>query len=293
MYDIEEKKGQYTTFTLSDTSGKSCFTINPERGGIVTDFEVDGIGSILYMNEAIYRDPAKYIRGGIPVLFPMTGRLTGDVYRLHDTLYSMPVHGLVRNYPWEVRGTQRKDGAAITIGLRSDETMKQAFPFDFDVEFTYLLKGNTLTVCQAYTNLSGEDMPVSFGLHPYFHVKDKKNARIMLDFASYQDMVSGKLIAGAGIPDFTEGSEVGCLFLDVGGQKAALEADGYRVELAFDGVYRHVLLWTLAGEDFICMEPWTAKPDALNTGEELIRIRPGETMRTAVSITVKTAQSEV
>jgi galactose mutarotase-like enzyme len=36
------------------------------------------------------------------------------------------------------------------------------------------------------------------------------------------------------------------------------------------------VVWTLAGRDFVCVEPWTAPADALNTGESLITLAPGE-----------------
>lgn len=286
MYGIRETNGQYQTFTLYDTSGNSSFTINPGRGGIVTGFQVDDIGDVLYMNEEIYSDPSKYIRGGIPVLFPMTGRLSGDRYQVQGETYSMPVHGLVRNYPWEIRDTSFTDGAKIVVGIQSNEETKRAFPFSFDVQFTYTLKGSTLTVEQVFANLSGQDMPVSFGFHPYFRVKDKKKAKVLLDADTYKDMVSGAMVPAGEIPDFTGEPEVGCLFLDVRGQKAVLKADGYRVEVGFAHNYRHVLLWSLPKEDFICVEPWTARPDALNTEEELIRIRPGERICSYMEISV-------
>lgn len=286
MYGMRETKGLYRTVTLYDTSEKSSFTINPERGGIVTEFQVDGIGNVLYMNEEIYNDPSKYIRGGIPVLFPMTGRLSGDKYQVRGETYSMPVHGLIRNYPWEIRGTSFTDGAGIVVGIKSNEETEKAFPFSFDVEFTYTLKGHTLTVGQCFKNLSGRDMPVSFGFHPYFKVLDKKNTRVSLKADGYKDMVSGDMVPAKEVPDFTREPEVGCLYLDVGGQKAELRTGGYRVELVFSKDYRHVLLWSLPDEDFICVEPWTAKPDALNTEEELIHIRQGGSIRSFMEISV-------
>lgn len=286
MYGMRETKGQYQTYTLYDTAENSSFTINPERGGIVTEFSVGEAGNILYMNDGIYRDPSKYIRGGIPVLFPMAGRLTGDKYQVQGETYSMPVHGLVRNYPWEIRKTNFTDGAEIVVGMQSNEETKKAFPFSFDVEFTYRLKGSTLAVEQAFKNLSSRDMPVSFGFHPYFRVLDKKNAKVLLDADTYKDMVSGAVVPAEEVPDFTGEHEVGCLFQDVRGQKAVLKADGCHIELEFDCSYRHVLLWSLPNEEFICVEPWTAKPDALNTNEELIRIGKGECVRSYMAISV-------
>lgn len=286
MYGMKENKGLYHTFTLFDTLGKSSFTINPERGGIVTELEAGGTGNVLYMNEATYQDPARYIRGGIPVLFPMVGRLSGDQYQIREETYSMPVHGLVRNYPWEIRGTSFTDGARIVVGIQSNEEMRKAFPFSFDVEFTYTLKGQTLTVEQCFQNLSDQDMPVSFGFHPYFKVRDKKAAQVCLNSETYIDMVNGDRKPAKDIPDFDGEPEVGCLYLDVNDRQAELKTGDYCIKLTFGNGYRHVLLWSLPGEEFICVEPWTAKPDALNTKEELITIPKGECARSFMAISI-------
>lgn len=292
MYGIRVNEGDRETYTLYDSGKESSFTINPKRGGIITEFKTRDFGHILYMNEEIYKDPLKYIRGGIPVLFPMTGRLSGDTYKLQGVEYSMPVHGLVRNYPWEIRDTSFTDSATIVVGLKSNEEMKKAFPFSFDVEFTYTLKGNTLTLSQRFTNFSRQDMPVSFGFHPYFKVMDKKTAAVDLAASSYKDMVSGRIVSGQEKPDFTKDQETGCLYLEVKNQKARLRADDRCIDLSFDKNYRHILLWSLPGEDFICVEPWTAKPDALNSKEELIYIRPGETLRSFMEITVYKGENQ-
>lgn len=286
MFEIKETVGQYRVFTLFDKTEKSHFTINPERGGIVTEFQVEGIGDILYMNEEIYKDPSKYIRGGMPVLFPVAGRLSEDSYRFQDTEYFMPVHGLARNYPWEVRAVSLTEGAEIVVGLRSNEETLQAFPFSFDMEYTYTLKGNTLAVKQNIHNLSAQIMPLSFGFHPYFKVMDKQKAKVLLKSDRYKDMVSGNVVLASESPDFTKEPELGCLFLNVADKRAVLLADRCRIEITFEQNYRHILLWSLAGEDFICVEPWTAKPDALNTKEDLLYVKPGESVQSFMNITV-------
>ena len=43
-------------------------------------------------------------------------------------------------------------------------------------------------------------------------------------------------------------------------------------------------MWTLAGRDFVCVEPWTGPADALNSGESLLEIAPGESRSLWVSM---------
>ncbi|MCI0573314.1 MAG: hypothetical protein L0Y66_21415, partial [Myxococcaceae bacterium] len=45
--------------------------------------------------------------------------------------------------------------------------------------------------------------------------------------------------------------------------------------------YRTLVVWTLPGKDFVCVEPWTAPAGALRSGEGLRHVAPGE--RTVLS----------
>ena len=54
-----------------------------------------------------------------------------------------------------------------------------------------------------------------------------------------------------------------------------LRPDGRRVEIAGSPDYSRWVVWTLAGKDFVCLEPWTAPANALNSGAGLMHIPPG------------------
>ena len=44
------------------------------------------------------------------------------------------------------------------------------------------------------------------------------------------------------------------------------------------------VVWTLAGRDFICLEPWTAPGNALNTNEHLIVLPGGQSHMSWIEI---------
>ena len=44
------------------------------------------------------------------------------------------------------------------------------------------------------------------------------------------------------------------------------------------------MIWTLAGKDFVCLEPWTAGADALNREGQALVLAPGETKELFVEI---------
>ena len=63
---------------------------------------------------------------------------------------------------------------------------------------------------------------------------------------------------------------------DHGSSTAALELPGARVELRGSPEFGHWVVWALKGRDFVCLEPWTCPGDALNTGERLLWLGPGD-----------------
>jgi len=36
------------------------------------------------------------------------------------------------------------------------------------------------------------------------------------------------------------------------------------------------VIWTLPEKNFVCLEPWTAQGNALNSGERLLLLKPGQ-----------------
>ena len=67
---------------------------------------------------------------------------------------------------------------------------------------------------------------------------------------------------------------------------AALTSAGRTITLACSPEYTRWVVWTLAGRDFVCLEPWTCPGDALNSGEGLLVLAPGEERVLRVGIAV-------
>jgi galactose mutarotase-like enzyme len=127
-------------------------------------------------------------------------------------------------------------------------------------------------------------MPFAFGLHPYFRVTDKSAARIATRATRAFDNVTKQVVPFHGF-DLTA-KEVDMHLLDHDSAESELAwGDGSR--LAIRASPEHApwrwVVWTLAGRDFVCVEPWTAPADALNTGESLITLGPGESRQLGVS----------
>ena len=257
------------------TDGTSIAALAPHRGGIVTRFDVAG-RPVLFMDDETLRDPTKNVRGGVPILFPTPGKLAGDAWAHAGKSGALKQHGFARNLAWR---TVAKTATSATIAIAADAATRATYPWDFAVEMTFTLRGATLRLDHRVTNRGDTAMPFGFGFHPYFAVRDadKGAARISTAATRAFDNVTKHDIALTGPIDLTQ-KEVDLHLLDHGDTRSTLTLPGgHAVELRGSAEYTHWVVWTLAGRDFVCLEPWTAPGNALNTGERLLELAPGAT----------------
>lgn len=282
-YQIIPQQPRGATYKVLDQQAGSYFVIDPDRGGLVTDFYAGR--PIFYMDESSYTVPSRYVRGGNPVLFPSVGKLTDDCFYLYGKPHTIPIHGLVRNAAWQIADRQTQECARLDVFLENTQAMLAQYPFPFSLRFSYCLNGSSLTIHQAYKNTGERPMPAAFGFHPYFLLSNKQTARLEISASQYLDMQTGLTCPYSGEIRLNQPEELGWLFLNVTAPQAILHDDAGSVKIAFQAPFRHLLVWTLPNAPFVCIEPWTAKPDALNTKEDLVCIAPGESLQTEVSYT--------
>lgn len=256
--------------------GASIVEIAPERGGIVKRFAVDG-REVFYLDQATFDDATKNVRGGNPVLFPSPGPLADDRFTWGGRSGSMKQHGFARNRPW-------RQTSASTIELVSDDVTRAQFPWDFRVVHTHTLRGKVLRIDQRIENRSDSPMPFAFGFHPYFAVRDKADASIPTHAKRAFDNFAKKELDLTGPIDLTQ-KEVDLHLYDHGENEATLHlGDGHRIIVRASPEYHRWVVWTLAGKDFVCLEPWTAGGDALNQEGKVIVLPPGATKELFVEI---------
>jgi galactose mutarotase-like enzyme len=286
VFSIAVKQQQYKTYILSDQLAQSRLEVVPERGGIVTRWQLRG-QDVLYLDSDRFANPDLSIRGGIPILFPICGNLPNNTYMHQGKPYLLKQHGFARDLPWEVIDRITQDQVGLTIGLDSNEQTRAVYPFDFQLRFTYCLQGNALEIRQQYTNLSSEPMPFSTGLHPYFPVSNKTQLQFDIPATQLLDQRSQTAHPFSGQFDF-EQDEIDVAFQEVSRQDAIVTDPSrqMRLKLEYDNTYPIVVFWTVKGKDYYCLEPWSASRNALNTGEHLIQLEPGATLKTLVRLIV-------
>jgi galactose mutarotase-like enzyme len=277
MFEVTTRTAPIPTYVLRDTESGAEVEVCPSRGGLITRFKV-GDTPVLSMDDTTLYDLSKNVRGGVPILFPMAGPLKDNQVVFDGKTYEMKQHGFARNEAWKIVRHSTEGSAQLTISLRSSEETRARFPFDFLVQYTYELKGSSLTLHQSYQNLSSEPMPLHAGFHPYFHVPDAEKASTKVDTQATKafDNVTKKDFDFTGF-DLTQ-KEVDLHLHDHGSTKSFIQRPNSdkKIEVVASSEFTHWVVWTLAGKDFICLEPWTAPGNALNTKQRLIMLAPNE-----------------
>ncbi|NVJ26571.1 MULTISPECIES: aldose epimerase [Myxococcus] len=268
------------TYALVD--GGCRVEVIPSRGALVSRMTVDG-DEVLYLDEATVADPAKNVRGGIPVLFPIAGPLPGDTYPADRKSFTMSQHGFARRLPWTVR---QAEDSLLVVGLSSTEETLRQFPWQFDAQLTFSLVGTRLTLDFDVENRDTRPLPLHLGFHPYFRVPDaaKAVATVETDATHAWDNRNKREVPFTGL-DLTQ-DEVDLHLRDHSGPGTVLgRGPGLRpVHLSWSPEFKVLVVWTLRGKDFVCVEPWTAAAGALATGEGLLHVEPGERASLAFDI---------
>ncbi|MBF2077068.1 MAG: aldose epimerase [Synechococcales cyanobacterium T60_A2020_003] len=287
VFAIAQKADRFLTYVLSDSKTNAELEIVPERGGIVTQWRI-GKDDILYLDKERFLDPQLSIRGGIPILFPICGDLPNNAYTYQGTSYSLPQHGFARNLPWQVTQQDTQNAAELTLTLQQTPETLAVYPFEFQIDFTYRLRGNQLEIIQRYTNRSDDLMPFSTGLHPYFNVPDKSKLQVEIPATQFQRKGEPSVHPFDGTFDFRE-PEIDVAFMDVSAPVAAVAdpVQNYKLVLRYDPLYSTLVFWTVFGKDYYCLEPWSAPRNAINTGKHLTHLEPGVSLETSVSLHIE------
>lgn len=280
MYKIEKEKAAYLNYRLIDIEAETTCSITPEKGGMCTSFTVQG-EEMVYINEENYNSDAR-TRCAMPILFPTLGLCDGNQVQLNGATYPMGIHGIVHAQSWDVIAMQSDTCASLTIRFSSNETTLKSYPFHFTYDLCYQLKGQTLDMHINIHNHDANELPFTFGFHPYFNVSNTDNLEFTISADSIQNeqgsFVKCEQICFPYAPEtkVTLGAVSSpCKFTD--------RETGHSICISFEKDIQYIILWSLCEQNFLCMEPWSALPNALNEGKGQM-IAPNAEYHTTISI---------
>ena len=228
--------------------------------------------------------------------------------RRHDLDVSEPEfgnanHGLVAGRRFDVL---RHEAAIIELGTLIRHP--RGFPFDLDVIVRYAVDDVGITVTTDALNAGAERAPVALGAHPYLRLGTAPVDRLLLSVeATHAYRLDDRHIPRERFPVDGTASDLRTPrpVADAPGHATFVRetGDGMLRHRLTDAGGRHVELW--AGADYrwtqlyrtdafpaaeggtrsaVAIEPMTAPPNALRTGEGLRWLEPGERWRVAWGI---------
>ena len=265
-----DRPGDRWTFTAPH-GDQLCLV--PERGGLVTGWRCQGPWGereLLYFDAERFADPAKSVRGGIPVLFPICGGLAGS---------AMPQHGFARDLPWQIRALP--DGHGVSLTLTDTPATLAVFPHRFALALEFRLEPQALAITARVSHPGGEGeapLPFAFGLHPYFTAADLQAVRLEGLPPQAIDQAAG---ASANTADLLASLPSGVDLLAGPTPAVRLEAGDLAISLETQAPLDLAVVWTDPPRPMVCLEPWTAPRGALNSGERLLQVEPGEGLELA------------
>jgi aldose 1-epimerase len=242
------------------------------------------------------------------VLLPWPNRLADGRYEFdgerHQLALTEPakrnaIHGLLR---WRTWWAAEREPHRVVMATRLHP--QPGYPFALDATVAYELGDAGLQVTIGAVNVGARACPYGAGQHPYLSsgegtIEDcllelPARTRLLVD-ERHQVPVDREPVEGTTF-DFREPRRIGELAIDSGFRDLIRDADGRAtarlhrpdgscVELWLDEQYEFLQLYTAETlaparrRRGLAVEPMTCAPNALQSGDGLARLEPGQSLR--------------
>jgi galactose mutarotase-like enzyme len=257
--------------------------------------EIEPLGAQLFtLKDAAGRDllwdgDPKFWNGRAPLLFPIVGALADGRYRLGDETYAMPKHGFARH-----RLFKRVDHttSSVTFRLSTDSETLAIYPFQFELDVTFVVEGPNLTMAACVSNSGDVGLPASFGFHPAFRWplpygqrRDAHRVRFeKSELAPIRRIDPNGLIRSETYDNPIRDRDLMLrddLFTDdviifdrLSSRRVSYGADvGPRLDIEFSDL-PYLGVWTKPNANFICIEPWHGFADPIGFLSDFLK-KPG------------------
>lgn len=223
------------------------------------------------------------------ILFPFVSRIENGTYHFDGKTYQLncnqaginALHGLVYNKTFITENQEINDkNAAVT--LRYTETNPpKGFPFKYELQLTYTLSENDLSLHIKATNLDVVPFPYTVGWHPYFFTEHLQES--LVKFNSHQQVAfDEKLITKELLPYGNEEEFVlnnkqldDCFMMD--DDKIEFITPSYQLKITSDAAQSYLQMFTPPHRLLIAIEPMTGISNSFNNGIGLQVLAPAKT----------------
>jgi aldose 1-epimerase len=243
------------------------------------------------------------------VLAPWPNRLADGQYHyggrdcqapLNEPSRHNAIHGLVRWLDWSLLA---HDPNQVTLSCAVRP--QPGYEWQLDLQITYTLDGNGLTVAFTAVNMDSDTVPFGVGFHPYLTLGTASvdgleltvPAAAFLDPDQPADTPRMVPVTSTAL-DFLVPRRIGSTQLDTAFGDLGRDTEGRAVarlgnpdngravELWVDDGFRYLMIYTAdrvaraeRRRAAVAIEPMTCPPNALRTGLDLIHLAPGASWR--------------
>lgn len=258
--------------------------------------------------EYIWQGDEKYWDDRAPTLFPICGKLCEGKYSYKGKEYNMEGHGFARKMLF---GRKEQSSSSVTLTASANEETKKVYPFDFTLEITYTLNGNSLSVEANIINTGDSILPATFGAHPGFNAPLSEGLTFEDYYFEFSEecypnqltILENAMFAGTTEALVLEDDKklrlshelfkIDGIFMNRISNEITLKSDKDPrfVTVKYSG-FPYLGIWQEYDEDtpFICVEPWCGLPDYEGLSRDIMKkndmfhIRSGEAKKVSYSI---------
>ena len=232
-----------------------------------------------------------------PVLFPIVGKLKQNKTIINGKTYEIFQHGFARDLEFEPITNLNNFHSYV---LKSNDSTKVRYPYDFSLYITYRTDENMLTTIYKVVNEGEDNMPFGIGGHPAFKIdlQDLLKGEYYLEFEEEENKIHFLYLV-----DGLIGTEYANIIM-TGKKRLQITKDTFNNDaLIMKGItsnkislikrtgnkkiltmdftgFPYLAIWSKPGAPFICIEPWYSTSDNVkSTGvfthkQDLILLSP-------------------
>lgn len=242
---------------------------------------------------------------GIPLLHPWANRLERPGYAVAGKEVSLPqgdarirldgdrpIHGVMPGFlQWELVGAPERSSVKAKLSWTSPELL-EVFPFTHELELEAAVGDGWLTMETTLYATGSDPVPVAFGYHPYLRIPGTSRTTWRIQLGAFRRLVLDDRMIPTG-----ERQPVDQRCVDLGDSSWDDAFDGLITHARFEAAtpkssvkveflrgYAFAQVFAPPGNDYISFEPMTAPANALNSGDGLHVIAPGEDYHTAFRV---------
>lgn len=247
------------------------------HGAHLTQWQPSGQRPVIWLSSKSAFDPARAIRGGVPICFPWFGPHASD--------RDAPMHGFARIQPWLLSSAgESPEAVTLTFTLAgTDASRASVWPHAFEATYQVTI-GAALSLSLRIRNRGRTAFSFEEALHSYFVVGDVRAIAIAgLEGGDYLDKTAAFARKAQGGDAVRFSSETDRIYLDT---TATCVIDD-------PGMRRRITIAKTGSRTTVVWNPWVARAQAIpdfgddewpgmvcvetcNVGDAAVHLEPGD-----------------